>query len=287
MNFGRCWLVLLFCLMGFSSDGAERVHGLWVWKTDAVLAKAGSGEALRDFCRSNRINEVYLSMTSKAGLVEDPKVRELLAVLHGAKIRVEALYGSADGDLPAPREKLLEQVRGIVKYNAAHPTNRFDGIHLDIEPHQRPENKGEGNLKFLPGLTATFRAVREIAGPAGMTVNADIANKVLKGSVEERRELLLSVDRVTLMLYELSSPTDGKTIAQQLTKLRGASERYLGLAYAGITEAKAAGMVIALRTADYTVHLPAMLQAMDDSYGANPRYLGWARHSYNDVLAGK
>jgi hypothetical protein len=42
-------------------------------------------------------------------------------------------------------------------------------------------------------------------------------------------------------------------------------------------------MAIALRTADYGKLLPQMLQALDDANTTNPHYLGWARHSYNDV----
>jgi hypothetical protein len=29
-----------------------------------------------------------------------------------------------------------------------------------------------------------------------------------------------------------------------------------------------------------------MLAALDQSNGTDPHYLGWARHSYNDTLAG-
>jgi hypothetical protein len=45
-------------------------------------------------------------------------------------------------------------------------------------------------------------------------------------------------------------------------------------------------MAIALRTADYGASLAQMLAALDESNRANARYLGWARHSYNDSLAG-
>ena len=44
-------------------------------------------------------------------------------------------------------------------FNRRHSGERFDGIHLDIEPQQRPENKGPGNLRFLPGLADAYRAV--------------------------------------------------------------------------------------------------------------------------------
>ena len=44
----------------------------------------------------------------------------------------------------------------IQTFNQKHPGERFDGIHLDIEPQQRPENKGSGNLGFLAGLVNAY-----------------------------------------------------------------------------------------------------------------------------------
>jgi hypothetical protein len=115
-------------------------------------------------------------------------------------------------------------------------------------------------------------------------VNADIPNKLLKGDAAQREALLTSVDRVTLMLYELSSPNDGQSNDAKTLKLQHAAERYLGLAYEGLNDSNLAPMVIALRTADYREQLPAMLKTLDDRQRANPHYIGWAWHCYNDVL---
>ena len=56
------------------------------------------------------------------------------------------------------------------------------------------------------------------------------------------------------------------------------------MAYQGLTEPNLAKMAIALRTPDYLDLLPQMLQKLDEANRANPHYLGWARHSYNDTL---
>jgi hypothetical protein len=45
-----------------------------------------------------------------------------------------------------------------------------------------------------------------------------------------------------------------------------------------------AKMVIGLRTPDYGELLPQMLLTLDQANRMNPRYQGWARHSYNDSL---
>jgi hypothetical protein len=261
------------------------VHGLWVWKSPAVLTAPHGAEALRDFCRSEGINEVYVSYSANTSPSEQTALAHLIGLLHGANIRAEALLSSTDADEPGKhREKLLDKVREVERFNQAHPGNRFDGIHLDVEPQQRPENKGPGNLQFLPGLVDAFRAVRALAEPAGLTVNADIQNKLLKGDAGQRKMLLTSVPRLTLMMYELSSPDDGKTADQKAALAQKNSKKFLDMAYDGLSGGNLAKMAIALRTPDYGNLLPQMLEKLDASNAANPHYLGWARHSYNDSL---
>ena len=113
---------------------------------------------------------------------------------------------------------------------------------------QRQENKGPGNLGFLPDLLDTYRAVRVLAEQNQMTVNADIPNKFLKGDLNQRQALLSSLPRLTLMLYELSSPGDGESTAAQADKLRQASEKFLNMAYQGLNGTQPARMSIGLRT---------------------------------------
>jgi hypothetical protein len=281
------WVGLALSGWAFASAAqrAQPVHGLWVWKSAAVLAEARGAEALRDFCQAQGIDEVYVSVSARSASAEEKELLHLIGILHRAKVRVEALLSSADADEAGKhRDTLLEHVHGIIEFNQRHPRERFDGIHLDIEPQQRPENKGPGNLRFLPGLADAFRAVGAVAEPAGLTVNADIQNKLLKGDLAARRMLLTSVPRLTLMMYELSSPSDGTSAQQKADKAVKASQKFLDVAYDGLADRNLAKMAIALRTPDYGELLPQMLKALDEANRANPHYLGWARHSYNDFL---
>lgn len=284
--------VLILCAAFFAGlattangEGLAAVHGLWVWKGPSVLEGAGSAEALRDFCRAQGINEVYISVSQHGEMMAESSMARMIRVLHASNIRVEALLSSENADEGGKHlEKLLDQVRSIVQFNQKHSNERFDGIHLDIEPQQRPENKGPGNLRFLPGLVDAYRAVLAAADPASLTVNADIQNKLLKGNREQRKALLASLPRLTLMMYELSSPTDEDSVEKKIEKARASSQKFLDMAYEGLSDARLAKMVIALRTPDYDELLPKVLQALDEANRGNPHYLGWARHSYNDTL---
>jgi hypothetical protein len=267
------------------ADGPAVRHGLWVWKGAEIVEAPRGPERLRDFCRTYGVNEVYVSLFSHGDLSDVAAVSALVALLHPLNVRVEALLSSTDADEAGPhREKLLDHVRAIVRFNSQHPASRIDGIHLDIEPQQRKENKGAGNLRFLPGLVEAFRAVRALAEASGLSVNADIQNKLLKGSLDERRALMQSMPRLTLMLYELSSADDGTSSDQKAQKLRAASQEFLTMAYQGLPGPGSATLIIGLRTPDYGELLPQMLKTLDDANATNPHYQGSARHSYNDAL---
>ena len=286
-----CVLFLCATLIGIvafptgSRGQATAVHGLWVWKGRTVLRAPQGAQSLRDFCRSESVNEVYLSVSDEASKSDDQALTHLIGTLHHAHVRVEALVSSTTADTGGqPRAKLVAHVRTILRFNQGLGADGFDGIHIDVEPQQRPENKGEGNLRFLPGLVDTYREIRALVEPRGLTVNADIQSKLLKGDLAQRRSLLSSLPRVTLMLYELSSLSDGKSVDEKIGKLRETSQRMLGMAYEGLEDANLAKMAIALRTPDYGKLLPQMLRTLDEANAMNPHYLGWARHSYNDVL---
>lgn len=279
---------IIFTASWISVAGAQPpglVHGLWVWKSSDVLNTPHAAEKLGDFCKSQGINEVYVSYSAASAPAEEGDFKHLIGLLHRANIRVEALLSSTDADEPGKhRDKLLDRVNQVIEFNRSHPDSRFDGIHLDIEPQQRPENKGPGNLSFLPGLTEAFHAVRTATESAGLTVNADIQNKLLKGDSSQRHMLLSALPRLTLMMYELSNPYDGQTAEQKAAKATETSEKFLSMAYDGLTQPDLARIAIALRTPDYGGLLPQMLAKLDDANRGNPHYLGWARHSYNDTL---
>lgn len=277
-------LLVLALATSLPASAATLVHGLWVWKGPAILRDERDDQKLSAFCRAHRITEVYLAISSHHVMMTDRRITEVINRLHGGNIRVEALLSSEDADEPGRhRDNLLGQVDWVVQFNRRAPASHFDGIHLDIEPQQRVENKGSGYLGFLANLVETYRQVRARTEPAGLTVNADIQMKLLKGSADERRAVFGSLPRLTLMMYELST-ADAKDDAARLTQVQAASQKFLNMAYTDLDSASSARLAIGLRTPDYGDALPRMLDALELANAANPHFLGWAEHSYNDKL---
>jgi hypothetical protein len=271
-----CWAL--------SCHATELNHGLWVWHGSAVLASADGATKLRDYCRTRGINEVYLAVSVHGRMELDRGVVDAIHLLHASAIRIEALLSSDSADEAGRhRDKLIAQVQAVAAFNRQHPGARFDGLHLDIEPQQRPQNKGPGNLVFLTGLVQAYRAAR--AAAEGLSVDADIQTKLLKGSRTQRRELFESLPRLTLMLYELETPGVHRDNTAKARQVQSASQKFLAMAYADLPKMGMASLSVALRTPDYGAELPAMLTVLDEANKNNAHYGGWAQHAYNDLLA--
>jgi hypothetical protein len=269
------WLFISFVISGGVAIAQQPpVHGLWVPNTPTILDLPSRGEALRNFCRDHHINEVYLSYTSQnGGAAEEQEIEKLINLLHHDHIRVEALLSSKDADEAGKhRDDLLAHVNEVLSYNQHHEHQRFDGIHLHIEPQDRLENQGAGKVAYLPGLLQTFLDVRNLADIHQLTVNADIPVKLLKTTPDQRRALMTSMTRLTLMLDGV--PAD---------KLGNVASQSMETAYQGLDGANSAMMAIGLRASDYPGQLPAMLEAVQQALGASPHFLGWAWHSYNEA----
>jgi len=98
MMLNKVWVVALMsgvaALAGTSSAlAAERgwVHGLWVWKGPAIAQSSQSVQMLREFCKSQGINEVYFSVSEHGDMSGLVRLPGLIGQLHQSNIRIEAL----------------------------------------------------------------------------------------------------------------------------------------------------------------------------------------------------
>lgn len=123
-------LALLLLLQAPAEPWRVDGRSLYVWK------QSEAGPELLRFCAEKRIARLYLIFAPK----DSPG--EFIRSARAAKVQVHALH---PGDMaewldlfPAKLDHraILEWVRAVKLHNAAAaPDERFQGIHLDIEPH--------------------------------------------------------------------------------------------------------------------------------------------------------
>lgn len=135
------WLVLPAAWAG----GAPRA--VWTWEPDsyAMLEEVEAAEEALAFLRAKRVRIVYLYADAYGGrnlVLERPELyRRLIARFHREGLQVYALLGSAylhteEYMLHKRRKAAMAMFQRVLDYNAkAVPSERFDGINLDIEPH--------------------------------------------------------------------------------------------------------------------------------------------------------
>lgn len=104
-------------------DNAQQVFGVWWWNNRL------DSDIYLDFAVDNGVNEVYyydssLSTTSSS-FIDKAKSKN---------VKVYWLIG--DVEYLRNRQELFDKVDQFVDYNNNNPSYAYDGIHLDIEPHQ-------------------------------------------------------------------------------------------------------------------------------------------------------
>lgn len=104
-------------------DSAQQVFGVWWWNNRL------DSDIYLDFAVDNGVNEVYyydssLSTTSSS-FIDKAKSKN---------VKVYWLIG--DVEYLRNRQELFDKLDQFVDYNNNNPSYAYDGIHLDIEPHQ-------------------------------------------------------------------------------------------------------------------------------------------------------
>lgn len=233
-----------------------------MWSTTRRLADLDAAQKILATCARTNVNEVYLSVGN--GALRHPRFGALVKALYDAGIRVEALMGEAHWYRPDARHEMLAVIDEVAVTNA-QIGGKIAGIHLDIEPHQLPENRA--SHAFLPDLAETLRIARDAAASAGLSTSADLPRFAL----DEAPALFASASqRLFVMLYQLRDASPA-WLARQ-------SGAVLSSTYASTTPSLKGRLVVALRVEDYAGGTRAMAEGLKDVHAGNSRYGGWAIH---------
>lgn len=166
---GRAMLGL-FLLATFSC-AANKNRSVWFWASPSSLYGSASivGNPVRetqtiDFFNGNHIKHVYGSYQNRP-VSEPGAIAAWNAKLDAAGIESQFLMSENTWIFPSNHIGFLEKITDrVINFNAGHPAaERFDGLHLDIEPQGLPEWSALSLAQqrdYLNLLRDTYAAVR-------------------------------------------------------------------------------------------------------------------------------
>ncbi|WP_454190496.1 hypothetical protein [Paenibacillus sp. Marseille-Q7038] len=140
----------------------------WLWDTTQIKT---APDSVLSFAKENNLNVIYLQIN------RDVPIPDYHSFIHNASlegIRVEILDGRPSWGLTKSRQGLVDFIDWIENYqNEASETEKFSGIHVDIEPHVLPEWK-ENRDEVVKQWQSNVNYLTSEAERLNMEIGADI-----------------------------------------------------------------------------------------------------------------
>src|SRR5690606_17464581 len=139
------------------------VKALWVWDYYKSAFTQEQREELIQFSLDNGINRLLVG-TRGTLRYHFEEYADFIQRAHANGIEVFSLAGKGEWALEENHSTALEHMKQVLDFNASHPSSRFDGISLDIEPHTLSgysENAGSIGYQFIRLLEMTADLISE------------------------------------------------------------------------------------------------------------------------------
>jgi hypothetical protein len=120
------------------------MNALWVYETNGLLQSASARTELFAFCQARHMTDLFLQVHFENAIKGGPeqlrdaeKLHLFLGEVARAGLRAHALFGEPEHTLTKNHERVLAKVDAFIEFNqsAAEKSERFAGLHLDVEPH--------------------------------------------------------------------------------------------------------------------------------------------------------
>lgn len=141
----------LSCGLHVRAELVSPSRAIWMWEATSFAMLAHSDVARNNiaFLKAKGVNTIYLYADEYQGvskiLTQPQQYASLIKHLHQQDFKVYALLGSwylktHRYVLPQERGKALQMFQRVLDYNTrVAPSEQFDGINIDIEPHMLDE----------------------------------------------------------------------------------------------------------------------------------------------------
>jgi hypothetical protein len=141
----------LSCGLHVRAELVAPPRAIWMWEASSftMLAHPDIARNSIAFLKAKGVNTIYLYADEYQGLskilTQPQQYASLIKHLHQQDFKVYALLGSWHLKthryvLPQERGKALQMFQRVLDYNTrVNPSEQFDGINIDIEPHMLDE----------------------------------------------------------------------------------------------------------------------------------------------------
>ncbi|MED5018026.1 hypothetical protein P9847_12005 [Paenibacillus chibensis] len=185
-------------LVGFQSP-TQGLKATWVWQTELI---EDGGEKLLDFARQQGINLIYLQINRD---LPNATYETFIQHAHEGGVAVHALGGDPGWALSVHKDRLLGLADWTMNYNASVPAdNRFDGIHLDIEPYVLPQwetDQGEVISSWMNNMQAFLDRAKGKGLELGLDIPFWFDSYVTPEGGGLNEWLMTAFDQVTVLAY--------------------------------------------------------------------------------------
>jgi hypothetical protein len=270
---------------------------MWVWGAGPLLTDRAAQDDFFTFAvaphgdASRRLTHVYVDtgVATLTDAAQKPQLRAFVKRAHGLGIQVEFLDGDAtwltsDAGTQIP----IDRCQATVDFNAgAAASERLDGVHYDIEPHQLGaswrQNTAAGHDNYNDMYENNLIRILRSCHQMGLRVTNDTGTDYAY-YVHDLWDAYMAggvLDYISIMNYYNTRPdwTNGSAgvggVAQNLALDTGGLPMTFGAEVQSVPEVSGISF--------YQKGYRCMYQAFDDSanaYAADPRYAGVAVHYY-------
>ncbi|MES2598454.1 MAG: hypothetical protein V4662_24175 [Verrucomicrobiota bacterium] len=303
----RHFFICLFSLVFTAAVlPAADMRGMWVYKTRDIASSPAECAQLFAFCEKRHITDLFwqVHFTKKEGdvrVLENAEIeRTFLKQAHAHSLRVHALFGDPAHTLKAKHGVVLGSVDGVIAFNReSSADSRFDGVHLDIEPHglarwklanvsqkcdllnQFVEVKHhvakrlrETDAKLILGVDIVFWLDK--ANPDGSSAYPVSFNGVIKDAA---KHLLDVVDHVAIMSYR-DKAEGSNGIISLVAKTIASADATKAKVFVGVKMADIGPKMEGFFGQTETQMLKAVAP-IDETYRSHPSYAGLAFFMYD------
>lgn len=195
-------LLLLLSVVTFSLNrNPAGTSATWIWDAKIIEQK----DDVIAFAKQNDINLIYLHIEQTR--IKPEQYRSFIKAASKEGIKVDALGGERNWALVENQENIESLIKWVKDYNVtAKEEERFQGIHVDIEPYLLSRWKRNKDSVMKQWLKNMEFVVQETKKDSTLTVSADLPFWIDTLNVPGESEKVSSwmidrLDSITLMAY--------------------------------------------------------------------------------------